>query len=163
MTRADGRVMRTMPFVILINLAWLFFYPLIANLSFTKVILPTLVALPVFVYLHLCTYFCDGPAANRLRYITGVFVLGFTVVFFNLAAVGFLIFGFFSVSFSAPTRVAARVIGGAILVYLLEMIALGCDRVTILSCLLPAVLLGISAVYTAYTTPQQMKIRRSSD
>ena len=29
MTRADGRVMRTMPFVILFNLAWVFFWPVI--------------------------------------------------------------------------------------------------------------------------------------
>jgi two-component system, NarL family, sensor histidine kinase DesK len=163
MTRADGKVMKTMPFVILINLAWTFFYPVIANLSFVQVILPTLLMVPVFVYLHLCTYFYGGPASKRLRYIAGVFAIGFGLTWFNLAALGFIIFGFFSVSFSVPVRVAARIIAGAVLVYLLEMIAFGHDKVTILSCLLPAVLLGISAIYTAYTHQQQGKLRRSSE
>ena len=71
MTRCDGRVMRTMPFVILFNLAWLFLYPLIARASFVRVILPTLISLPLFVYLHLCTYYYGGPNEVRLRYIAG--------------------------------------------------------------------------------------------
>ena len=64
MTRADGRVMRTMPFVILINLAWVFFWPVIARQSFVHVILPTLISVPVFVWLHLCTYYTAGGPAT---------------------------------------------------------------------------------------------------
>ncbi|HEV7607020.1 MAG TPA: sensor histidine kinase [Steroidobacteraceae bacterium] len=162
MIGADGRVMRNMPFVILFNMAWLFFYPLLAHQSFLHVILPTLIALPLFVYLHLCTYFYDGPSTIRLRYIAAVFLLGFALTLFNLAALGFLIFGFFSIAFCVPTRTAWKVIGTVILVYIIEMILLGNESTTVLSCALPAVLLGISAVYTAYTHQQQAHLRRST-
>jgi two-component system, NarL family, sensor histidine kinase DesK len=161
MIGADGRVMRNMPFVILFNMAWLFFYPVLAHLSFVGVILPTLISLPVFIYLHLCTYFYGGPRNVRLRYIAAVFVLGYVVTAFNLAALGYLIFGFFSVAFSVAMRNAWKVIGAVILGYILETILLGADSTTVLSVTLPAVLLGISAVYTAYTHHQQALVRRS--
>jgi hypothetical protein len=45
----DGRVMRNMPFVILFNLAWLFFYPVLAHQSFVGVIQPTLNTVTMFV------------------------------------------------------------------------------------------------------------------
>ena len=35
MTRYEGRVMRNMPFFILINLAWMFLWPLLARQSFS--------------------------------------------------------------------------------------------------------------------------------
>ena len=44
MTRFEGRFMRNMPFVILINLAWIWLWPLIANQPFLTVLLPTLIA-----------------------------------------------------------------------------------------------------------------------
>jgi two-component system sensor histidine kinase DesK len=162
MIGADGRVMRYMPFVILFNMAWLFFYPIIAQLSFVKVILPTLLSLPVFIYLHLCTYFYGGPVAVRLRYIAGVFLLGFALVPFNLACLGYLIFGYFSTAFSMSTRNASKVIWGVVVAYIVETILLGHDTQIVLSCGLPAVLLGISAIYTAYTTQQQQQLRRST-
>jgi two-component system sensor histidine kinase DesK len=161
MIGADGRVMRNMPFVILFNMAWLFFYPVLAHLSFVGVILPTLISLPLFIYLHLCTYFYGGPRNIRLRYIAAVFVLGYVVTAFNLAALGYLIFGFFSVAFSVAMRNAWKVIGAVIVGYILETILLGADSTTVLSVTLPAVLLGISAVYTAYTHHQQALVRRS--
>jgi two-component system sensor histidine kinase DesK len=162
MIGADGRVMRNMPFVILFNMAWLFFYPVLAHLSFVGVILPTLISLPLFIYLHLCTYFYGGPRSIRLRYIAAVFVLGYVVTAFNLAALGYLIFGFFSVAFSVVMRNAWKVIGAVILGYIIETILLGADSTTVLSVTLPAVLLGISAVYTAYTHQQQAFVRRST-
>jgi hypothetical protein len=64
MIGADGRAMRNMPFVILFNLAWLFFWPLIAHQSFVHVVLPTILTAPVFVYLHLCTHFYGGPVCT---------------------------------------------------------------------------------------------------
>jgi two-component system sensor histidine kinase DesK len=159
----DGRVMRNMPFVILFNLAWLFFYPVLAHQSFVGVILPTLISVPLFVYLHLCTYFYAGSGEMRLRYIAAVFLLGFALTYFNPAALGYLIFGFFSVAFCLPTRLAWKAIGAVILIYVIEMVLIGHDSTTILSCTLPAVLLGISAVYTAYTHQQQAHLRRSTE
>ena len=50
MTRFEGRFMRNMPFVILINLAWVYLWPLLAGDSFLEVILPTMVATVIFVY-----------------------------------------------------------------------------------------------------------------
>lgn len=163
MTRADGRVMRTMPFVILINLAWVFFWPLIARQSFLHVILPTLLSVPVFVWLHLCTYYTGGGPARRLRYIGGIVTLGYVVSYFNLAALGYLIFSFFTAAFSLSMRGAFLWIGATIAGYLVEVTLLGNDTQTLLSVALPAVLLGISAVYTAYTTFQQVKLRRSTE
>jgi hypothetical protein len=75
MTRADGRVMRTMPFVILINLAWVFFVTLIARESFLRVILPSILSVPVFVWLHLCTYYTGGGPAVRRRFIASIVAL----------------------------------------------------------------------------------------
>ena len=162
MIGGDGRIMRNMPFVILFNLAWVFLYPILAGVSFVHVILPSLISVPLFVYLHLCTYFYGGPAAVRMRYIAGVFLLGFVVTYFNLAGVAYLIFGYFSFAFCVATRVAWRVITLVAATYIVEMYLLGHNMGTILSCALPAVLLGVSAVYTAYTTHQQARLRRSN-
>jgi len=161
MTGGDGRIMRHMPFVILFNLAWLFLYPILARVSFVQVILPTLISVPLFVYLHLCSYFYGGPNSIRLRYIAGVFLLGFVVTYFNLAALGYLIFGYFSFAFVVPTRIGWKVIAGVAALYIIEMYLLGHSKETILSCALPAVLLGISAIYAAHTTHQQAHLRRS--
>jgi two-component system sensor histidine kinase DesK len=163
MIGSDGRVMRSMPLVILFNLAWIFLYPVLAGAPFMRVILPSLVSLPFFVYLHLCTYYYGGPNNIRLWYVAGIFALGLALTYFNLAGVGYLIFGYFSLAFAVPTRVAWKVIFGICAAYIVEIILLGFDTKTVLSCALPAVLLGISALYTAYTTHQQMALRRSNE
>ena len=161
MTRADGKAMRFMPFMILFNLAWLFLWIILAQQPFLTVILPTILSVPVFVYFHLCTYFYGGSPTKRLRYIAGIFALGYALAPFNPAALGYLIFGFFSVSFALPTRLAWRVIAVSIVLFVAELMLLGHDRTTILSVGLPGVLLGISAVYTAYSHQQQKHLRRS--
>jgi two-component system sensor histidine kinase DesK len=161
MTRADGKAMRFMPFIILFNLAWLFLWIILARQPFLTVILPTILSVPVFVYFHLCTYFCGGSPQLRLRYILGTFALAYALAPFNPAALGYLIFGFFSISFALPTRLAWRVIAVSILLFVAELTLLGHDRTTILSVGLPGVLLGISALYTAYTHEQQRHLRRS--
>jgi two-component system, NarL family, sensor histidine kinase DesK len=163
MTHADGRAMRNMPFVILFNLAWVFFWPVIARQSFVHVILPTLISVPVFVWLHLCTYYSSGGATVRRRYIASIVLLGYVISYFNLAALGYLIFSFFTAAFSSTVRGAALWIAATIAGYLLEVTLLGYDLQTLLSVALPAVLLGISAVYTAYTTVQQARLRRSAE
>jgi len=163
MVGADGRVMRNMPFVILFNLAWLFVYPIIAGAPFKQVILPTLISLPLFIYLHLCSYYYGGSSEVRLRYIGGVFLLGLALTYFNLAAVGYLIFGYFSFAFAAPTRLAWKVIFAVMAAYVIEIILLGHNTQTVLSCTLPAVLLGVSAIYTAYTAHQSQAFRRSNE
>src|SRR5690242_4971189 len=104
MTRSDGRVMQKMPFVILFNLAWVFFWPVIARQSFMHVILPTLISVPVFVWLHLCTYYTAGGPVVRRRYIASIVALGYVVSYFNLAALGYLIFSFFTAAFSNSVR-----------------------------------------------------------
>src|SRR5688572_16425599 len=117
MTRFEGRFMRNMPFFILINLAWVFLWPLLAGQPFLRVILPTLLSVPVFIYLHLCTYFYGGPARVRLRYVLGELLLGYAVAPVNLSALGYLIFGFFGLSFTLSLRRAALTIGAAIALY----------------------------------------------
>src|SRR5688572_23527697 len=103
MTRADGRVMHMLPFVMLINLVWLFVWALLARQSFSGVILPTLISLPLFIYLHLCVYFYQGPNSIRLRYVAGIFALGYILAFWNFSSLGYLIFGFFMLVYLVGT------------------------------------------------------------
>ena len=163
MTRFEGRFMRNMPFVILINLAWIWLWPLIARQPFLTVLLPTLIATLAFIYLHLCTYFYGGPADVRLRYIAGEYLIGFLLAPVNLSALGFLIFAFFVTAFSLPTRMARYVIFGSVIVFMIEATLLGHNWQTLASVLTPAVLLAITALYTAYTGQQQMALRRSNE
>ena len=163
MTHYEGRFMRNMPFVILINLAWIWLWPLIANQPFLTVLLPTLVATLAFIYLHLCTYFYGGPGEHRLRYIAGEYLIGFALAPVNLSALGFLIFAFFVTAFSMPLRMARYVIFGSVIIYMIETWALGHNWQTMASIMTPAVLLAITALYTAYTGQQQMALRRSND
>jgi len=163
MTRFEGAFMRNMPFVILINLAWIFLWPLLARQSFLGVILPTLISVPIFIYLHLCTYFYGGPPSVRLRYVLGEFALGFALAPVNLSALGYLIFGFFGLSFTLPLRQAAALILTAVILFALETVLLGHSFATLMSVMVPGVLLGITAVYTAYTAQQQTLLRRSND
>ena len=162
MTHGNGRAMRFMPFMILFNVTWLFIWIILAQQPFLTVILPTMVSVPVFVYFHLCTYFYGGPRKIRLLYIAGTFSLGYLLAPFNPASLGYLIFGFFSVSFAMPTRLAWRVIALSIVLFVIELMLLGHDRTTILSVGMPGVLLGISAVSTAYMTEKQAHLRRSN-
>jgi two-component system sensor histidine kinase DesK len=161
-TAAEGKAMRSMPFMILFNLAWLFLWVIIARQPFLTVILPTIISVPFFLYFHLCTYFYGGPHEKRLRYIAGVFGLGYALAPFNPAALGYLIFGFFSLSFTVPTRIAWRLIGVSIALFVAELALLGHNYTTVLSVGLPGILLGISAVYTAYAAEQQRHLRRSN-
>jgi two-component system, NarL family, sensor histidine kinase DesK len=162
-TQAEGKAMRTMPFVILFNIAWLFLWIILARQSFMTVILPTIISVPFFLYLHLCTYFYAGPHRGRLWYIGGIFGLGYALAPFNPAGIGYLIFGFFSLAFTVPTRIAWRLIAVSIALFVAELALLGHGRTTLLSVCLPGVLLGISAVYAAYTAEQQRHLRRSND
>jgi two-component system, NarL family, sensor histidine kinase DesK len=161
-TQAEGKAMRTMPFMILFNLAWLFLWIILARQPFMTVILPTIVSVPFFLYLHLCTYFYGGPHSKRLRYIAGVFALGYVLAPFNPASLGYLIFGFFSLSFTVPTRIAWKLISVSIGLLVCELALLGHDSTTLLSVGIPGALLGLSAIYTAYTAEQQRHLRRSN-
>jgi len=163
MTRFEGRFMRNMPFVILINLAWIYLWPLLARDPFLTVVLPTLIATVIFVYLHLCTYFYGGPPEVRIRYILGEYLMGFVLAPFNPSSLGFLIFAFFVTSFSLPMRVARYVIFGSVFLFGLEIMLLGHSWQTLTSVILPAVLLAITALYTAYTGQQKMALRRSNE
>jgi two-component system sensor histidine kinase DesK len=163
MTRFEGRFMRNMPFVILINLAWIFLWPLVARQSFLGVILPTILSLPFFIYLHLCTYFYGGPARVRLRYVLGEFALAYALAPVNLSSLGYLIFGFFGLSFTLPLRQAAFLIMGSLVLFAVETMLLHDHWQTLASVIVPGILLGITAIYTAYTAQQQSQLRRSNE
>jgi two-component system sensor histidine kinase DesK len=163
MTRYEGRFMRNMPFVILINLAWIWLWPLIANQPFLTVLLPTLIGTLLFIYLHLCTHFYGGPIERRLRYIAGEYLIGFALAPANISALGFLIFAFFATAFSMSFRMARAVIFGSVIAFMLETWLLGHNWQTMASVITPAVLLAITALYTAYPGQQQMALRRSND
>jgi two-component system, NarL family, sensor histidine kinase DesK len=163
MTRFEGRFMRNMPFVILFNLAWIYLWPLLAGQPFFKVILPTIIATVAFVYLHLCAYFYGGPPEVRFRYIIGEYLIGFALAPVNLSALGFLIFAYFVTAFTLPARYARLVIFGSVTIYAIETVALGHDWKTLASVLTPAILLALTALYTAYTGQQQMALRRSNE
>ncbi|HEX6636750.1 MAG TPA: sensor histidine kinase [Steroidobacteraceae bacterium] len=163
MTRADGRVMHMLPFVILINLVWLFVWAVLAGQSFMRVILPTLITVPIYVYLHLCVYFCDGPNHVRLRYVAGVFALAYALAPWNMSALGYLIFGFFMIVYLISTRAAATVIFLSIAAYMAEMWFMGADRNALVSALVPSITLAIIAIFTAYAHKHQREMRRSQE
>jgi two-component system, NarL family, sensor histidine kinase DesK len=163
MTRSDGRTMRYLPFVILVNLVWLFVWAVLARQSFENVILPTLISVPVFVYLHLCTYFYDGPNQVRLRYVAAVFLLGYVLAPYNFSALGYLIFGFFYLAFLVPTRQSTLIIGLSIVLFLLEMWWLGAPGDSLIGTLVPSVTMAVIAVFTAHAQRHQMQLRRSQD
>jgi two-component system, NarL family, sensor histidine kinase DesK len=163
MTHADGRVMRFMPFVILINLVWLFVWAVLAHQSFTGVILPTLISVPIFVYLHLCVYYYGGSNRVRLRYVAGVFALGYLLGPFNFASLGYLIFGFFMVAYTVTIRRAAVVILLSIALFVIEMMLLKASTDSIVSILVPSLTLAIIAIFTAYAHTHQTHLRRSQE
>jgi two-component system sensor histidine kinase DesK len=164
MTRADGRMMRLLPFVILINLAWLFVWAILARQSFTGVILPTLLSVPVFVYLHLCVYFYDGKQPTvRLGYVAGVFAIGYVLAPWNPSSLAYVIFGFFMVAYLLPVLQAACVIVASIVLFVLEMWILDAPDQAIVSVLIPSVTLAIIAIFTAYAHKHQTQMRRSQE
>jgi len=164
MTSADGRTMRLLPFVILINLAWLFVWAILARQSFSGVILPTILSVPVFVWLHLCVYFYDGANPKvRLFYVAGVFALGFLLAPFNPSSLGYLIFGFFMVAYLTTTWQATGIIVLSICGFVLQLWMLGHGMQTIVSVLVPSVTLAIIAVFTSYAHKHQMQLRRSQE
>jgi two-component system sensor histidine kinase DesK len=163
MTRADGKVMRSMPFVILINLVWLFFWAILSKSSFRQVILPTLISVPAFLWLHLSVYFYGGPNNVRLRYVAGIFLLAYLIAPFNIASMGYLIFGFFGFTYLVKMHTAWIVVFGSIIAFAIELVILGHNSDTIWSVAVPSVLLGITAIYTAYTAQQQAALRRSHE
>jgi two-component system sensor histidine kinase DesK len=163
MLHYEGRFMRNMPFVILINLGWIWLWPLIAGEPLLTVMLPTLIATLIFVYLHLCAYFYGGPARVRLRYIAGEYLLGYVLAPFNLSGLGFLIFAFFVTAFSMSLRHARFVIFASIALFAAETVALHHNWQTLAYVMTPAILLAVSALYTAYTGQQQLALRRSND
>src|SRR5688572_3674842 len=121
MTRADGRTMRFLPFVTLINLVWLFVWVVMGGAPFKTVILPTLISVPIFVYLHLCANFYSGPNRVRLRYVAGIFLMGYGLAFFNMSALGYLIFGFFLVAYLVTTRQSIIIIVSSIVLFLIQL------------------------------------------
>jgi two-component system sensor histidine kinase DesK len=163
MTRADGRTMRFLPFVTLINLMWLFVWVVMARSPFVRVILPTLISVPIFVYLHLCANFYGGPNRIRLRYVAGIFLLGYILANFNYSALGYLIFGFFMIAYLVSTRQAIIVIIASICLFLIELWVIGADSQTLISMLVPSITLAIIAIFTAYAHKHQMQLRRSQD
>jgi len=159
----EGRAMRTLPFMMLIHLIWLFLWPLVQSDSFRHVILPTLISVPFFLYTHLSTYFYGGPPRERLRYIVGTAVLGFILTPFNPSGMGYLIFAFFTVAFTLPIRIVWRPIAVAYLLYIAEISLLGYPTSAIISIGVPLLIFAIVAVYTGYTTTQHTLLRRSKE
>jgi two-component system, NarL family, sensor histidine kinase DesK len=163
MSLAGGKVMRGMPFVSLINIVWLFLWAVLQQQSFMGVILPTLLSVPVFLWLYLCLYFCGGPNSRRLRYVAGIFLLAYALAPFNMASMGYLIFAFFGFTHLVPMSVGWKVVVGSTFLFVIELIFLGADATTIASVVVPCMLLGITAIYMAYTTQQQRALRRSHE
>lgn len=163
MTRTDGKVMRTMPWVMLINLVWLFLWPMMAHQPFSTVILPTLLSVPLFLYLYLCGYFYCGPHRERLRYILAMMSLAYLFAPFNVSVMGYLIFGYFSMVFAMSVRTAWIVVLGSVAAFGLEVYLLGHNRETIIGVTTPALVLGIIAIFTCYAHNQQMALRHGQE
>jgi two-component system sensor histidine kinase DesK len=55
------------------------------------------------------------------------------------------------------------IVFGTIAAFAVELILLGYDSTTVLGCVVPSILLGLTAIYTAYGAHQQMVLRRSNE
>ena len=163
MSHEGGKSMRSMPFVSLMNVVWLFLWAILQRESFTEVILPTLLSVPLFLWLYLSLHFCSGPNSRRLSYVAGIFVLAYVLAPFNLASMGYLIFAFFSFTHIVPMNVGWKVVLGSTLLFVIEMVFLGANFTTIVSVVVPCLLLGITAIYMAYNSHQQRALRRSHE
>jgi two-component system sensor histidine kinase DesK len=82
---------------------------------------------------------------------------------FNIASMGYLIFAFFGCAYLVSLSVGWKIVFGSILLFVIELLFLGADATTIISVIVPCVLLGITAIYTAFTTHQQRALRHSHD
>lgn len=162
MTRDGGRPLRHMPWVMMIHLVWLFLWPMLAREPFRTVILPTLLTVPVFMWLHLSMYYYSGPMSTRLRYSAGVLLIAFSLAFVNLSALAYFIFVFFSIVYLLPTRTSAIVVGTVNLLFIVQMILLGHTMQTIVSVAAPGIIMGVVAVYTARIHMAQLALRKSN-
>ena len=162
-TQDGGRALRHMPFAMMIHLIWLFLWPLLARASFVEVILPTLLSVPVFIWLYLSTYFSGGSVAVRLGYIAGIFALGLAVAVVNLSSLAYFIFAFFAIVYLLPTRTSVWLIGGSVAVFVVEVFLLGHGPTTVLSVAVPCAIMGVVAVYTSRITFAQVALRRSNE
>jgi two-component system sensor histidine kinase DesK len=115
------------------------------------------------LWLHLCGYFYGGANSVRLRYVAGTFALGFLLAPFNLAGMGYLIFGFFAFCYLVSMRTAWVVILSSILLFTIEALLLGHNFATLVGVGVPLIILGVTAIYTAYATQQQLALRRSNE
>ena len=166
MIGADGRVMRNMPFVILFNLAWLFFYPLIAR-AFVRAGHPA-DASSACRCSSTCTCARISTAARprsacatswasscwdsrwHVLQSGGARLSDLRVLQRRLQPADAHTRGRSSSAVVAAVRPRDHTAGST-------------TGRHVLSCALPAVLLGISALYTAYTTHQQARLRRSKE
>jgi two-component system, NarL family, sensor histidine kinase DesK len=153
-----GDAMARMPFVMLVNLLWLFIWPVLSKASFVDVILPTLLSVPVFIYFHLGSYYYPGARNVRIRYI-----LGGVVAPFNFASSAYLIFGFFTIAYGATPRMARYIVFGSIALMAAQLHYLGGNLTAIASVLFPAIILGIIALYTSKTAHQARALRHSQE
>jgi two-component system, NarL family, sensor histidine kinase DesK len=158
-----GDTMARMPFVMLVNLLWLFIWPVLSKASFVEVILPTLISVPVFLYFHLSSYYYPGARESRVRYILGGMSLAYAVAPFNFAASAYLIFGFFTIAYAATPRVARYIVFGSIALMAVQLYYLSGNLTAIGSVLFPAVILGIIALYTSKTAHQARALRHSQE
>jgi two-component system sensor histidine kinase DesK len=158
-----GSSLRKLPFVMLINLLWLFIWPVLAHSPFMTVILPTIISVPVFLYFHLASYHYPGPRRNRVGYVLGAMSMAFVLAPFNFSSMAYLIFGFFSIAYAATPRVALMIVAGSIVLFAGELLLLGGDLTSILSVLMPAGILGVIALYTSQSAHQQRILRRSQE
>lgn len=157
-----GRALRHMPFVMMIHIVWLFLWPVLANQPFLTVLLPTMLTVPVFMWLYLSMYYYSGPNEVRLRYAAGIFVLGFALAKVNLSSLAYFIFAFFSIVYLMPTRSAAMIIGAVNAAFIVEMILFGHSTQTIVSVSVPCVIMGVVAIYTSRIHFAQLALRRSN-
>jgi two-component system, NarL family, sensor histidine kinase DesK len=157
-----GRALRHMPFVMMIHIVWLFLWPVLAGASFLTVLLPTLLTVPVFMWLYLSMYYYSGPNAVRLRYAAGIFLLGFALAKVNLSSMAYFIFAFFSIVYLVPTRQAGLIVGGVNIAFIAEMILFGHGTQTIVGVAVPSIIMGLVAIYTSRIHMAQVALRKSN-
>ncbi len=161
MPSGKGFALRWIPFVMLIHLIWMYIWPILAHASFSKVIVPSLLSVPVFLYFYLQCYY--GPLRRLFVHGCALIVLGFAVAPFNYSSGVYLIFAFFAMAYGIPVRKAWMVVAVSTVIYGAELVLVTNNYAATLSGVVPVAVLGIVAIYMAYSTRQMATLRRSNE
>jgi two-component system, NarL family, sensor histidine kinase DesK len=158
---AQGTAGRWISIVMLVNLGWLFFSPLMGGENLSQWLAATLVTLPFFLYAYLLAFF--GPARGALICTAVIVVLAFGLAPINLGSLAYLIFSFFPIAHRLPLQRAMLLIAVLLVAYLaVAWSIIGVwQPVAILAT--PGVIVGLIALFNGHAQQRRMQLHHAQN